>query len=90
MPAIPCCVIGLSSMLTLSCLAVANPVPERPSPEPILEMPAVGARLDRKDADGGLARARRPGVGERKVAELTYSDDSSLCPRRDLGRSYLL
>lgn len=90
MPAIPCCVIGLSTMLTLNCLAVASPVPERPSPEPILPMPAVGARFDSKDADGGLARARRPGVGERKVAELTYSDDSSLCPRRDLGRSYLL
>lgn len=87
MPAIPCCVIGLSTMLTLNCLAVASPVPERPSPEPILVRPAVGARLDTNDADGGLARAKRPGVAERKVAE---SDDSSLCPRRDLGRSYLL
>lgn len=89
MPAIPCCVIGLSTMLTLNCLEVGSPVPERPSPELILVRPAVGARLDWKDADGGLAKARRPGVAERKLAEPTYSD-SSLCPRRDLGRSYLL
>lgn len=90
-PAMPCCVIGLSSMLTLNCLAVASPVVERPIPEPILRLElAVGARFDRKDADGGLARARRPGVAERYVAELTCSDDSSLWPRRDLGRSNLL
>jgi len=92
MPAIPCWVIGLSNTLTLNCLAVASPVPERFSPEPILNPPgaAVGTRFDKRDADGGLARARRPGVAERYVAELTYSDDSSLCPRRDLGRSNLL
>jgi len=74
-------------MLTLNCLAVISPV--RPSPDPILSPElAVGARLDIIDADGGLARAKRLGVAVRKVAE--YSGGSFLCPRRDLGRSYLL
>lgn len=58
-PAIPCCVIGLSMTLTLNCLEDDRPVLERASPESILvrREPAVGARFDSKEADGGLARA---------------------------------
>lgn len=66
---------------------------ERVNAESILtrRVPAVGTRLDRKEADGGLARAKRPGVPERKLMdEPAKSDESSLCPRRDRGRSYLL
>lgn len=81
-PAMPCCVIGLSSILTLNCLAVGSPllVRVRLRAEPTLVSPeaAVGARLDIIDADGGLARAKRPGVAVRNVAELTYSAALSL------------
>lgn len=68
-PAIPCCVIGLSKTLTLICFEADIPVLERANPESILlsREPAVDVRFDRKEADGGLAKAKRPGVAERKI-----------------------